>query len=67
MTLDKMRNTKERTDWGEGTIMILFRRDDFEIPTGHPEKVSSRWFAVYITSVWEEIATESQGVGPDRC
>lgn len=59
MIFDKMRNIKERIDWGEGIIMILFRRDDFEIFTGYLEKVFSRWFVVYIISVWEEIAIES--------
>lgn len=37
--LDKVGNTKERTDWG-GVRIILFRPDDFKIPVGHPEEVS---------------------------
>ena len=55
MPLDKMGNTKERTDWGESRIMILFRHN-FEIPVGHPE-VSNRRFAMYSTSVRIEIGT----------
>lgn len=44
MPLDK-KNTKERIDWEEGRIMMLFRHDDFEMPVGDLE-ISNRRYAM---------------------
>ena len=41
MPLDK-KNTKERIDWEEGRIMMLFRHDDFEMPVGDLEMSNRR-------------------------